>query len=292
MSKVLKGEQPTTHFLDEQDAIKVTLISHPDIASSRRMIINVCYGYTNPNVYDTLSDEEKDNAIQDIVNDGSLPKCLEMLGKFVFLIENIPLTCTHMWVRERFFTVLQESTAVSDIRNKSFVMPRSFNRDKEYYEKIKSWYLTGKELFCEGLDKHNLSVQDARLLLPKNNTNHIFIGCDALAFKNAYFRRSCTQEEPIVSTLVFEKMKELILEQFPYLVKLFISSCSVGACLHSKVGKHANVVFKRNELHSKFLPKDYNISNEKTLHDNTRDEMNSGDKINKEKYVGDTKHNY
>lgn len=286
MSRILKGETPKTKFLDEIDAIKVSLISWPDIESSKRLIINVASGYNDPKVYDKLNNKEREEAINEIIREGSLPKCLEMLGKFVVLIENIPLTCTHMWCRERFFTILQESTAVVDVRHKSFIMPRSFSRNEEYYEKIKFWYLEGKNLFVEGVEKHNISVQDGRLLLPKNNTNHIFLGFDALAFKNAYFRRSCTQEEPVVSTTVFEIIKNLILEKFPYLDGLFVSSCSIGACLHSKTGKHANVVFARNDIHKKFLPKDYDLSKEETLHDKTRDEINTGPEIKSEYYIG------
>jgi hypothetical protein len=112
------------------------------------------------------------------------------------------------------------------------------------------------------------------------------MGFDALAFKNAYSRRSCIQEEPTVSTVVFEKIKALIVDKFPYLEGVFISGCSVGACLHSKIGKHANIVFKRNELHRKFLPKDYDLSKEDTLHDKTRNEMNEGPEITSEKYIG------
>ena len=287
MTKIPYNTLPETNFLDEIDAVKVSLISYPDVDMSKKMIINVASGYDDPNVYDKLDEQEKNKAIEDIIKDGTLPKCLEMLGKFVFLIENIPLTCTHMWVRERFFTILQMSTATSCQRTANFVMPRSFARDDKFYEKIKNWYLEGKLLYAKGIDKYGLSVQDGRLLIPKNNCNHIFLGFDALAFKNAYARRSCTQEEPIVSTYVFEEMKKQILNKFPYLENLFNSSCSNGSCLHSKSGKHSNVCFKRNELHRKFLPKDYDCDKEDNLlHNNTRDEMNAGDKINFESYLG------
>ncbi len=285
MSTIPYNKEPETTFLDERDAFEVSLISYPDIEKSKKMIINVASGYNDPNIYDKLSNTERDKVIEDIIKDGTLPKCLEMLGKFVFLIENIPLTCTHMWVRERFFTILQMSTATACQRDANFVMPRAFARNKEFYKRIKAWYLLGKILYKDGVDKYGLSVQDGRLLIPKNNCNYIFIGCDALAFKNAYFRRSCTNEEPVVSTMVFEEMKKLILEKFPYLKNLFISGCSVGACLHTKKGCHANVVFKRNQLHKKFLPKDYlKQSPDNLLHDKTRDEMNRGPIIKEEEY--------
>jgi hypothetical protein len=252
---------------------------------TKKVIINVCYGYDKPNIYDSLTESERDKAIQDVVNEGTLPKALEMIGKFVFLVENISLTVTHCLVRHRFFTILQSSTGVSDLRNEKFVMPRSFNKNKYFYSKVKKWYLEGKELFVEGIDNQGLSVQNARLLLPKNNCNHMFIGFDLKSFKDAYAQRVDTQEEIIQNNVIFLKMKDLIVEKFSYLKGMFKSACETGQCLHSKQGKHANVVFKRDELHKKFLPKDYKLEDE-TLHNLTRDEMNKGNKIITEKYIG------
>jgi len=273
-----------TVFLDELDSIKVTLLSYPDVKMTEKVIINVCYGYRDPNIYDKLSKKEREQAIKDVIEGGALPKALEMIGKFVFLIENISLTVTHCLVRHRFFTILQSSTAVKDLRRENFVMPRSFNRNKKYYNKIKKWYLQGKKLYVEGVDKHGLSVQNARLLIPKNNCNYMFIGCDLKALKEAYSQRVDTQEELIQNNIIFHKMRDLVLEKFPYFKNCFKSACEDGTCLHCKPGKHANVVFKRNELHKKFLPKDYDISKEKTLHNKTRDEMNKGNKIKREVY--------
>ena len=154
MSRILHGKKSKTKFVDEEKAIEVKLISHPSIEDTEKMIVNIAYGYNTPEIYDTLQDFEKKEAIEDVINSGTLPKALEMTGKFIFLVKNISLTITHCIVRHRLFTILQRSTAVEDLRNENFVMPKSFARDKEFYEKIKKWYIQGKELFCEGVDEH------------------------------------------------------------------------------------------------------------------------------------------
>jgi len=290
MSRILKDYKPVTNFLDEESEIKVSMISFPDIESSKKMIIDICYGYDKPNIYYSLSEEERNKAIDEVIAGGTLPKAMEMLGKFVFLVENISLTVTHCLVRHRFFTILQSSTAVNDLRNVDFVMPRSFAKNKEFYETVKDWYLAGKKLFCFGVDRIGLSVQNARLLIPKNNCNHMYIGCDMKAFIEAYGQRMCTCEEPIQHNIIFSKMRDLIVKKFPYLKDSFKSNCEIGRCLHSKTSSHANIVFARDELHKKFLPKDY-LKNKPDilLHDKTRDEMNAGLKIKSEKYIGDIK---
>lgn len=286
MSRLLFNEKPNTIFVDEEDNIIVKLISYPNIEQTEKMIINVCFGHSNPEIYDSLSQEDRDKAIKEVIEGGTLPKALEMTGKFVFFINNVPLTFTHMIVRHRFFTILQMSTATGDLRNSNYLMPRAFARDKEYYEEIKQWYLEGKRLFCEAVDKHNISIQNARLLIPKNNCNHLYIGCDLKSFAEAYSQRMCSCEEPITSNIVFKKMSDEIIKIFPYFKNYFISSCETGKCLHSKQGKNANIVFKRDELHRKFLPQGYLDNNpDNLLHDFTRDEMNKGEFIKTEKYV-------
>jgi len=287
MSRILHGKVPKTKFLDEEKAIEVELISFPDKKLTEKMIVNTCYGHSNPEIYDTLKDFERKEAINEVLSNKTLPKALEMTGKFVFLIKNISLTITHCICRHRFFTILQSSTAVDDLRNVNFVMPKSFARNEKFYEKIKNWYLQGKELFCEGVDEHGLSVQNARLLIPKNNLNHMFIGMDLKSFSEAYSQRVCVSEEPVQNNIIFKKMKDLILEKFPYFKDYFKSHCETGRCLHTKAGKHSNIVFKRDELHKKFLPKDYSPDiRDNLLHDKTRDGMNKGPDIVEEKYEG------
>jgi len=283
MSRINKNKIPETTFLDEEESIKVSLLSYPDPKQTERMLIDVCHGHSKSTTFNKLTKRERESSIQTLIKGGALPKGLEAMGKFVFLIENISLTITHCLVRHRFFTILQRSTAVDDLRDENFVMPKSFNRNKDYYKRIKQWYVEGKKLYCEGVDKQGLSVQNARLLIPKNNCNHMFIACDLKSFNEFYVQRTDNQEEPIQNNIIAEKMKDLIIEKFPYLKDYFKCGCDIGRCLHLKTGLMNNIVFKRNKKHSKSLPKNYK---ENTLHDKTRDEMNAGPKIKTEHYWG------
>lgn len=281
MSRIKVGQKPKTKFIDEENSIIVKLIQWPDKKQSEKMLVNFAYGYKYADAYSKLSAKERKQAIKNLITEGTLPKGLEALGNFVFSIENISLTVSHCVVRHRFFTIIQSSTAVEDLRDETFLMPRSFARDELFYEKIKNWYLEGKSLYCEAVDSKGLSVQNARLLIPKNNCNHMLVAANLMAIKNAYAQRVCTCEEPIQNNIIFNKMRELIIDKFPYLDSYFKSGCETGQCLHTKTGKAANIVFKRDKLHTKFIKGKYS---DNTLHDQTRDEMNKGPVIQDEEY--------
>jgi len=286
MSRIRKDEEPTTTFIDEQDAIEVELIAWPDPNVYMSAIVDVVKGYDKTGQCKEMSESQRNDAIQELISGGTLPKGLEMLGNFVFCIKNISLTVTHCIVRHRYFSIIQRSTAVEDLRDEKFVMPRSFAKDKAFYGRVKKWYLQGKDLYCEAVDKQDISVQNARLLIPKNNCNHMYIGCNLMALREAYGQRVDTAEEPVQNNIIFHKMKDLVIEKFPHLKSYFVSHCEVGRCLHTKLGKNSNVVFKRDEQHLKFLPQDY-VLDDDLLHDKTRDEMNFGPEIITEFYIGE-----
>jgi thymidylate synthase ThyX len=286
MSKILKNQVPRTTFLDEEDDIEVKMVLWPNESSIEKLVVNVSYGHgENPEIYDTFTEEQRKQAIDTAVKEGSLPKCMEMIGNFVFLVKNLPLTATHCLVRHRTLTVLQSSTAVSDLRHVNFMMPKSFARNEIYYHKVKQWMLEGKQLYIEGVEQHGLSSQNARIMISKNNDNHMFICGNLSALRMAYGQRVCRQEEPVTNNIVFEAIKKHIVSKFPYLESYFVSDCEKGTCLHCKCSPHSNIVFKRNELHSKNVPKDWV---DKTLHDQTRDEMNAGKTIVRETFLGKT----
>jgi thymidylate synthase ThyX len=289
MSRIPYGETPKTKFLDEIDAVEVQLLDFPSLDRIKKVLVDVVYGFEETGTYDKLSEEDREKYIQDLLKEGALPKGMEMMN-FTILIKNISLTTTHMWVRHRFFSIIQRSTATNCLRKESFVMPRSFGRNKEFYEEIKQWYLAGKALYCKAVDEMGCSVQDARVLIPKNNCNHMYIHTNLLALKDALGKRMDTAEETIVNNIICKKIINLLVDKFPILNGFFKADCETGRCLHSKPGKFSNVCFKRDELHQKFLPTDYLINNpDNLLHDFTRDEMNKGDPIKTETYQGKSK---
>jgi len=272
-----------TRFLDEINSIKVELIDWPDKKRIEKVLVDIIYANEEVEVYKKLTKEQKKNAINLLLKEGVLPKGIEMIN-FTFLVKNISLLITHCWVRHKFFSIMQRSTQVSDLRNENILVPRSFARNKFFYDRYKEWVLQGKELFCEAIDELNISVQNARVLIPKNNCNWMYMHMNLLALKDAIGKRLDDQEEHIQNNIICEKMIKLVIKKFPYLEDFFKKDCETGKCLHSKPGEFSNIVFKRNELHKKFLPRDCNIDNERTLHNFTRDEMNNGPEIKTEKY--------
>lgn len=289
MSRIPYGEIPKTKFLDEINAVEIELLDFPEEERINRVLVDVVYGFEGTGTYDKLSKEDREKYIKDLLKEGALPKGMEMMN-FTLLIKNISLTTTHMWVRHRFFSIIQRSTATNCLRNENFVMPRSFKRNDEFYEEVKKWYLAGKALYCKAVDNIGCSVQDSRVLIPKNNCNHMYIHASLLALRDALGKRMDTAEETIVNNIICNKIIKLIVDKFPILDGFFKADCLTGRCLHSKPGKFSNVCFARDEIHKKFLPEDYLKNNpDNLLHDYTRDEMNSGPTIIEEEYIGDKK---
>jgi thymidylate synthase ThyX len=287
--KIKKNEIPITKFIDNLNAVKVTLIDWPDEERLKKVFVNMSTGSWYPNYFERADKEEVNEEIHDLLSGKMLGQGLEA-AQFTFLVEGVSLHGTHAIVRNRIgISYLQQSTAVKDYRHSDVLVPRAFTRHLALLEKYKKWVLDGKKLYAELLDTNDIAITDARMALPKTIPAWIYISCNLMTLLSIYAKRSDTQEEyPELNEMV-KQMKILVVDKFPYLSTFFVSNCEKGTCLHCKQGLKANCIFKRDEIHSKFLPKEYN--DVFTMHEKTKKElMLDANEYISETYIGDKKY--
>ena len=272
-----KNQTPITRFIDQQEAIEVKLVNFPDPMRSEQTMVDFIFASWRSEGNKYISDWRE--IIIQSLKGNTLNLALETLS-FTFLVKNIGLHITHCIVRHRIgVTFSQRSTVTSDIRNDDILVPRSFTKDPEMYSAYKRWVLQGKMLYADMIDMGIAPSQDARLCIPKNNSNYIYMHCSLLALINFISKRSCMNEEPIELNIIARKMRDLVVEKFSYFKTIFKSICDQNRCLHQRPGFFANCVYKRDIDH---VVKEENI----TLHDSTRNEMIDGKPVKLEIYRG------
>ena len=84
---------------------------------------------------------------------------------------------------------------------------------------------------------------------------------------NIYNKRTDTQEEAYVFNMLFDQVKEQVVEKFPYLESLFVKDPGYK-CIHTRKGYRSNCVYGRNPDH--LIDNDENAF---TFHEKTRDEL-------------------
>lgn len=273
-------QQPKTKFKDNLNSVKVVLLDYPDAERLKKVFVNFSEGSWFENFYEQSTEEEKESAIHDLLSGNILGQGLEA-AQFTFLVSGVDLNSSHAIVRTRIgICYLQQSGAIRDMRHDDILVPRAFTKYPKLLERYKQWCLEGKHIYSDLLETNNISITDARVALPRTIPVWINISCNLATLLQLYSKRSDTQEEYPNLNIMVEKMKELVLEKFPYMKDYFVSSCDKKTCLHTKSGYKCNCVFKRDYKHKTLV-------DNWTLHNKTKKElMLDAEEYQEEHYIG------
>jgi thymidylate synthase ThyX len=276
------GELPETVFVDQQDEIKVTMIDYPDPERVQSLVVNMAGSSWVPFSTEGLSIEQIHKEFDDTMTGNGLGQAMEAL-QFTFVIEGLTLHGTHALVRNRIgIAYMQQSHAVRDFRHDKILVPRSYGKYPQLLEKYKEWCTMGKQLYADLLDTQEISINDARLSLPKTIPSHIYFSCNFMTLQSIYAKRSDTQEEAVEMNIMAQGIKDAVISKFPYLEKYLVKSCDKGTCLHNRKGFKANCIYARDDLH-----KIAGYEDEFTLHKKTKAELSEGPHIRAEAWLGE-----
>ena len=183
------------------------------------------------------------------------------------MFKNLSLHNSHALVRTRIgATYLQQSQAVSDFRHCDILVPPALQKTPKVLERYLKHAIEGKMIYSELLDSGEIAIDDARMSLSK--AVPVWLGCSfsLASLMQIYSKRTDTQEEAYVFNLVFDKLRKIVCDKYPYLDNCFIRD-NPNRCIHTKPGWKSNCIYKRDEFHR------VSKEDEFTLHDKTKIEL-------------------
>lgn len=269
--KIKKNETPKTNYISYPKSVKVTLLDYPDEKRIKKTFVNAATSSWFPNYAKDLDSEAMNEEIEDLLSGKTLGLGIEM-AQFTFLVEGISLHDSQALVRNRIgITYASQSQAVRDLRHDNILIPNSYNKYPVLLERYKKWAEDGKAIYAELLDTDNISVNDARLSLPKTIPVWIVVSCNLMTLTSLLEKRLDTQEESIGLNAMANQIVKLVVDKFPYMEFMLKSACEKGKCFHQRKGWKANCIYKRDKLHSI-----EGYEDEFTLHDKTKEELSKG----------------
>ena len=231
------GEKPTTEFKNNLDAIKVTLMQAPTMDDLREYLpafANATWSDA-PGDFDYLTIEQKDAIIRDVFLGKTLPTALETIN-LNFRIEGISLQeVTHI-IRYRQASFSADCSGDKWWTHKAALVPNSIQNSNGPSEEEKDnyTYTTGekihpsdfharykqivqmaKELYCDMIDSKQISIMDARYILPRCLETYYYMRIslkDALHFIK---QRIDKQIQPETDNIIAYQMYCEILRQYP-----------------------------------------------------------------------------
>lgn len=157
-----------TEFHDHLDSIKTKLVSSPSIEELRNYIPDFCTATWAEQPFNkgSLSDYEKDKMIWMLFNGKLLPTAFETIN-CTFTIEGVDTQFVTHLIRHRAFSFSAQCTGDRTQRNDDAVVPHAIINSPEMYERYKQLVNDTKQLYADMVDTKQISVMDARHILPK-----------------------------------------------------------------------------------------------------------------------------
>ena len=218
---VLKfGQEPKTEFYNNLRHLKVELVDAP----SRSQALNVAWQYvkatwadnpddTNPDAVFGNSRELSAN-LEDVLNFRALPTPMECLG-FTFKLSGLSFQeVTHI-IRHRAGSFAAQCTGDRDLRDDPAVIPEAVQNSPEFLERWKRLVVESKQLYADMCDSKDVSMMDARMILPKAMTSFYLMRLNLKDLLGFIAQRQDMQIQPAADNLLAAYMAREVLKVLP-----------------------------------------------------------------------------
>lgn len=212
------GAKPHTRFRNNLVSIDVKLISCPTTEQLRSYLPQFLEATwaEYPSEASELSVAEKDELIRACILGKALPTALETIG-LVFQISGISIQeATHL-LRYRTGSFSADCSGDKWWTDRDALVPFSVQNSPEFYERYQQVVKDAKELYCDMIDSKEISIMDARYILPRCLETFYFMRMnlkDAIAFIN---QRIDKQIQPETDNIIAYQMACEIVDKIPCL---------------------------------------------------------------------------
>lgn len=209
-------EKPTTVFKNNLDSIKVTLLDHPDqenVINYMSMFLDATWVDT-PSESANMSKDKKIQYLKDCIAGKALPTALETM-QFTFLIEGISLQeVTHI-LRTRTASFSADCSADKWWTHKAALVPNAIQNSPELYERYKKLVEETKQLYCDIIDSRQISIMDARYILPRCLETFYYMSIDFKNLVSFLHQRFDRQIQPETDNVLAYKMYDELITEMP-----------------------------------------------------------------------------
>lgn len=241
------NEKPTTEFINNLDAMEVTLLNYPTVDQLIEEIIPFTNATWNDDpiaVRDSMSMKEKIQNVYDAFHFKYLPQSLETVN-LTFLIKGIDLqTVTHLLRNRVGFTFSAECSGDKWWTHKRSLVPNAIQQSDEFYKRWQEITIAAKQLYCDMIDSKQISIMDARHILPRNLETYYLMHVNFLSLLNFLKQRIDKQIQPEEDNVLAYKLLLATIEKVPFAINVVnIHAPAMHYVTMARTGKATNLYF-------------------------------------------------
>ncbi len=199
------GEPPVTDFYEHLNNIKVTLMDCPSMDQLMHYVPPMALATWEDEPRNDYSQEERKEAIGKLLSGKLLPTALETVG-LTFLISNIDLVDVTHLIRHRTMSFSAHCTGDRDQRFDDCMVKASILANPKFFKRYADIVLMAKQLYADMVDSMEVSILDARTILPRSLANHYYARVNLKDFIGFLHQRLDRQIQPESDNIVALKM--------------------------------------------------------------------------------------
>ena len=212
------GQEPTTEFFNNLSALKVELIDHP----TRKQALDVAWQYVKATWADDPDDtnplgassREMSCNLEDVLCFRALPTPMECFG-FTFKLSGLSFQeVTHI-IRHRAGSFAAQCTGDRDLRDDPAVIPEAVENSPEFLKRWIRLTRDAKQLYTDMTDSKDVSMMDARMILPKCMTSFYLMRLNLKDLLGFIAQRQDIQIQPAADNLLAAYMARELIRVLP-----------------------------------------------------------------------------
>lgn len=216
--KLKFDREPRTKFHNNLSALSVELIDHP----TRSQALNVAWQYVKATWADHHGDtnpagasmKELSKNLEDVLCFRALPTPMECFG-FTFKLSGLSFQeVTHI-IRHRAGSFAAQCTGDRDLRFDPAVVPEAIENSPEFLDRYKQIVRDSKQLYADMTDSKDVSMMDARMILPKCMTSFYLMRLNLKDLLGFISQRQDMQIQPAADNLLAAYMAKEVMKVLP-----------------------------------------------------------------------------
>jgi len=212
--KIRFGEKPQTKFKNNLESLKVKLLDCPTMEQLRSYLPNFLEATWSEEPMQEFTTKEKDEIIRECLKGNALPTALETI-RLTFLLDGLSLVeVTHI-LRYRKASFSADCSADKWWTNKDALVPHSIEQNEEFNKRYQDIVKQTKDLYCDMIDSKEVSIMDARYILPRCLETYYFMSLSLMDALHIIRQRIDRSIQPETDNIIAYKMYLEILKQLP-----------------------------------------------------------------------------
>lgn len=215
----IKWNEPSNpKFKEQLSEIKVTLISAPTLHQIASYIPEFVHATWQDKPKTEYTSDEQAETLVDLFDGNLLPTAFESI-QMTFRVEGLDLIDVTHLIRHRVFGFSAQCTADRDMREDTVLVKPSILANKEFGSRFRDIHMEAFRLYADMVDSKEVSIIDARTILPRSTSNFYYVTGNIKDFMNFIKTRKDRQIQPESDNIVALRMWVELVKQYPFLKK-------------------------------------------------------------------------